>query len=48
MSKLLRLLLKLSKPFSKPYGPSNSIEPLSKTLVVCPPSFRIKRVIYLL
>ena len=40
VSKLLRLLLNLSKPFSKPYGPDNYLEPLCKILIVCPPNHK--------
>ena len=48
VSNLLMLLLNLTKPNSNPYGPKNSIEPLSKTLVVCPPHLSTILVIYLL
>ena len=41
-------LLKLTNPFSNPYGPINSIEPLSRTLVVCPPNSNTISVMYLL
>jgi hypothetical protein len=42
------LLLILSNPFSNPYGPIYSTDPLSNTLVVCPPSFNTTPVINLL
>ena len=41
-------LLTLSNAFSKPKGPISSTEPLSKTLVVCPPNLKIIPVTYLL
>jgi len=41
-------LLNLTKPFSNPKGPKNSILPLSSALVICPPKVRILFVIYLL
>lgn len=42
------LLLILRRPFSNPNGPIYSIDPLSNTLVVCPPSFNTRPVINLL
>jgi len=41
VSNLDILLLVCNKDFSKPYGPINSTDPLSNTLVVCPPNCNI-------